>query len=623
MDGPVPREDISPLSPPRAAIAFVLGLAGVTGLLAAPWPDFSERITASVARQLRKAYGLDLVVAEPGAITLLPAPAIRFRNAELRDRGGSTWLESEGLGVEFRTLPLFLGRIEVAAIDLARARARVDRDPDDESSWRATLAGLKRRLEVGSPALAHVQRLRLTDSTLTIHDRRAKTDEAVTSITGTLVWPVVESPVTVALKAVWRGEVVDFRGSDVRPRELAEGRPSPFDVDASWPGGRFHVRGEASAGEAPRAAGQARFEARSLREFLDWTQGRLALGRLVEGISVEGAFSVDGEGASFPAIRLALGSDRLDGAASARMSDNRICLTATLAADQLGLTPFVEPLRRGLAAEGWSQDSIDLGPFTEGELDLRLSATTASIGSLRFDNLAANVLVSPGRIEAAVGRVGLNRGRLKARVSLAAAGDGVEAKIAGSYEHVDIGALLMDLGQSRWIAGGAAGQIALEAMGSSVAALAENANGRAGMTVRSGDIGGISLYEVLRRGERPSAEAPDVRGGRTPFEQAQVMLQFAGGQGDVTDASLSAPTLKGVLQGRISLPTRTLAATARLEGIATSEAPPLISFEIRGPWNRLAVAPEGRGPSSEATMMPPESPSDPQGAPGRSAVPSR
>jgi AsmA protein len=156
-----------------------------------------------------------------------------------------------------------------------------------------------------------------------------------------------------------------------------------------------------------------------------------------------------------------------------------------------------------------------------------------------------------------------------------------------------MGALLLDLGHNRWIGGGAQGQLALDAIGGSVAGLAERTSGRATMTVRGGDLTGISLFDVLRRADRPaSAGSGELRGGRTPFDEAQLAVQFADGQGEVVEGGLSAPTVRGHLQGRVSLPQRSLAVTARLEGAGPQGGSPLAAFEISGPWQKLAVTPD-------------------------------
>lgn len=578
-------------------VASLAGGTAAAGLAAAsvPWPALSERATRVVVQQLRKAYGLELAVLEPGRLTLWPMPGVRFGHAEIRDGRGKPLADAERLAVDLRLLPLLLGRGEVAALDLTNARLQLEAEPDDARPWDALLSWLRERSGGGPSPASHLQRLSLTGSSLTLRNRRTGFDETVRNITATFSWPAADGPATLSGLAVWRGETVGFRVPGLHPGDLAAGRAGPFEAEANWNGGQLRLKGEAALGEAPRFGGQASFETRSLRDFLGWTGLGIGLGPLVGGLSVEGALAADGDGVSLPSVRLVLGSDRLEGAASAKFEAGRARITATLAADELQLTPYIEPLRHALAPDGtWSAEPIELSRMTEGDVDLRLSANAARLGPLRFDDVAASLLVSPGRIEAAIGRAGLSKGRLKARVTLAEGGEGVEAKVGGSYDRIELGAVLVALGRGRWIAGSAQGQLALEATGASVASLAERTNGRAALTVRSGDLTGISLSEVLRRADKPAAGGQELR-GRTPFEQAQVTLVFADGRGEVVDGTLSAPTVNGHLQGRLSLPERTLNAVARLEGAAPSGGQQPVGFDISGPWQRLAVAPERGG----------------------------
>jgi AsmA protein len=574
-------------------VSLVLSTLAV-GAAAIPWPTLAERATRAVTNQFRRLYTLDLTVAEPGTIVLLPMPGVRFRKAELKDAQGARLADAEALQVQLRLLPLLSGRVEVGSIELVGARVSVEVGNGERRPWRAAAGRLLERLKSLVSGPGRVERLLLADTSLTLRDRATGREEAITGINAVATWPDGERPLTLAGLAVWRGESVGFRLRNLLLGDLLARRPSPIHAEVNWGAGHLRADGEASLGEAPRLSGTASFEAASLRDFLQWTGLRVGLGSLVGAVSVEGEFVAEPKGASLPSVRLALGSDRLEGAASAQLSGERLRLTATLAADELALTPFVEPLRHALAPDGsWSSEPIDLQAFTAGDLDMRLSATRARLGTLRVQDLAASVLVSQGRIEASIGRAGLNRGSLKARLTVADAGEGIEAKVLGSYDRIDVGALLLDLGHNRWIAGGAQGHVALDATGGSVAALAERTSGRATMTVRAGDLTGISLFDVLRRADRPApAGGGELRGGRTPFDEAQLAIQFADGQGEVVEGALSAPSVHGHLQGRVSLPQQTLLATARLEAASSQIGPPLASFEIAGPWHKLAVTPD-------------------------------
>jgi AsmA protein len=388
----------------------------------------------------------------------------------------------------------------------------------------------------------------------------------------------------------------------LQPAALAGGGKDRFAVEASTAATRLSVDAEASLADGLKAAGRATFATKSLRDVLHWTGVRIPFGGLVQDAALSGEFTLDGGAVSFPAMQLTLGSDKLDGALSGRLDGERLSLTGTLAADRLNLADAPAPFGPLQAAGGhWSYDPLDLREAAGADLDLRVSAAAARLGPLRLDDLAANLMVRRGRVEVSLGRATLNRGTVKGRLALVAGEAAHEVKLQGSFDRLDIGALLADLGQTRWISGTAQGQVAIETSGESAADLTRRANGRVGITVRQGDLWGVAFAEALRRSERRPLSAPlEWRGGRTPFEQAQAVLNVHGGIGDVVDGQLLGAATRAGLQGLVSLPDRSLALKATVEGLpAPSASPspnpaPSLVFDIYGPWGDVAIVPDAR-----------------------------
>src|SRR5215208_4706243 len=397
---------------------------------------------------------------------------------------------------------------------------------------------------------------------------------------------------------LWRGESVQVTVADLHPAVLAKGGKDRLAVEASTGTSRVALELDASVANGGKASGRASFTTASLRDLLHWGDVQVPFGGLVQAASLAGDFTAENGAVSFPAVQLGLGSDKLDGALSARFEGGRLSLTGTLAAERLNLadTPFpFGPLQA--SAGSWSYAPLNLRETGGADLDLRISAAAARLGALRLDALAANLLVRRGRVELSLGRATLNRGTVKGRLALAAGQPAHDVKLQGSFDRVDVGALLTDLGQQRWISGTVQGQVAIEAIGESSAELFRRANGRAVVAVRQGELWGVGFADALRRSERRPLAAPiEWRGGRTPFEQAQMVLNVHGGIGDVVDAQLTGAAARAVFQGLVSLPDRSVALKATVEGSAAASASPSASlvFDIYGPWSDIAIVPDAR-----------------------------
>lgn len=194
---------------------------------------------------------------------------------------------------------------------------------------------------------------------------------------------------------------------------------------------------------------------------------------------------------------------------------------------------------------------------------------------MQLTDLASSVLVREDGIEASLGRANVRGGMVKGRVSLAA--DGGEAaptrvKAQGSFDGLDLGALLDDLGQSRWVLGATRGSLALEGAGHDVDALARSVSGRVALESADGALSGLDLADVVHRGGAVAPGALARRNGRTPFEHAAVTLLFADGVGEIVEGRLASRTLGASLNGRVALADRRFQARAEILPRATASA---------------------------------------------------
>jgi AsmA protein len=282
-----------------------------------------------------------------------------------------------------------------------------------------------------------------------------------------------------------------------------------------------------------------------------------------------------------------------------RFDGERPMITGTLAASDLNLTDLFAPFGQTRTVSGaWSEDVIDLAQVTGSNLDLRLSASTAQIGRLRLDDMAANVLVQPGRIEASIGRAEFNKGTLKGRLSLGVSGDSVEFRSQGTFSDVEVAPFLKAVGEPRWVTGRAQGQFLLEGSGKNPAEVVQNALGRTSITVSNGELVGISLQDALRRVEkRPLQASLNWKSGRTPFKEAAMQIAIKDGRGQVSESHLTASDLTTEVHGYVSLTDRTLDLKAQVTPAASAgsgHAPTAIAFDVNGGWDSIAVTPDAR-----------------------------
>jgi AsmA protein len=126
--------------PRRVVLLLSLLALALVGTAVAPWTLPSGGLAASVGRQFRDNYGLELRVAGRSTFALLPVPRIKFEGISLASDDGLA-VEQGVLRGELRLLPLLLGRVELAEAALSEARVvlRGEGAKLDPDMWLAAL----------------------------------------------------------------------------------------------------------------------------------------------------------------------------------------------------------------------------------------------------------------------------------------------------------------------------------------------------------------------------------------------------------------------------------------------------------------------------------------------------
>jgi AsmA protein len=600
--------------------AVVTALAVTAASLS--WTIAAPRAAAFAERDLARRYGLGLTVAGPATLTLLPAPRLTFSGVRL-SRGGHDLVASEALQVQLGLAGLLAGRAEITGLVLDRARIALPEGGD----WAEPAARLAARVAAGRGR--HLRRLVLVDATLTLRDPRTGHRETVTGLNLVANWPRPTAGLDLSAAFAWRGVPATLALSGLRPRELAAGAESPVVAALTWTGAGAAGRHATAAGSAeiegslawaedtpkgtlkdgpaeasatdtakggPRLSGQARFATAALSDTLAWLGIAPGPAALAGPASLDGRFVARPGGVEWPAIRVRVGDNQLEGAGAASLVRGRLSLTGTLAAERLDLSGLLAEAglvpEAGLSPEaasggGWSRSPLALDGLTSGDLDLRLSAASARLGPLEAQDVAAGLLVRDGTVEATLGRATVQGGTVKGRAALAALPAGIDARLQGSADRIDLGGLSADLGWPRWILGRAQGSVALDGAGSSLADLVGRLAGRAAATVEGGEILGVNLADLA---QRPDAAATALRrGGRTHFERARVSLTVNDGVAEIGQGQLRGAALTASLGGRIFLAERRLGAEARIEPGPEGRAGG--RFAIEGPWLRPSLRP--------------------------------
>lgn len=595
---------------PRRIVVFIgLIVLAVLAMAAAPWTFRENGLSSALSEHMKTRYGLELTVAGRSTFSVLPIPRVKFEDVTLHFPDKALTANGGTLRGELRLFPLLLGRVELSDFELRETRV--------SASYKALQAVKWTDLAKNRANATYARRLILSRSSIRWTDLK---DANLDNLDLVIRWVDADEPMTVSGAADWRGERIHVDGVSAYPTLLAGGQISPVALEASTASGHLRLKGEAQLGANPRLTGESVIQARSLSNFTRWSGVGLPFGSLVQAFSISGDFSIDRRRLSWPSVAVTMGDDKLEGALAVRFDSPRPLITGTLAADDLNLSDLFAPFAQAKGADGaWSADAVDLSRVTGSDLDLRLSAAEAHLGRLHLDDMAANVLVRQGEIEASIGRAGFLDGTLKGRLSLATVNGLTEFRSQGTFAGVEIAPFLSSIGQPRWITGRAKGQFAFEGKGLNPVEVVRKAQGNSSVTVTDGELIGLSLDDALQRVEKhPLLASLNWKGGRTSFQETQAQILMKDGVGQVSDATLTSADLLVRLQGKVLMVDRTLDLKAEVSAAgAPEDAPTKIGFDIGGGWDNVSVMPNARSlierSGAAKPLFPKRVPADAQG----------
>lgn len=577
----------------RRRNVFLIALACLALLAAGvvPWTMANDRATEQIGKRVKALTGLDLVIDGRTTIALLPAPRIKLEDVRLT-APGSVIVKAAQFRGELKLWPLLRGEFELADATLLQPEVDIVHDGNAADLWSQAITRATLSANISSNTGRHlISRVIIIGGSATLRNREGRPLGDVRDVNAIIAWDDPSDPLSIAGQGVFRGQVVDLSVDGVQPLTLAAGGTSEFIVKAATPRAQLTARGKL-ADRGQTFDGRARFATTSLGELIRWLGAGSGFASVIDDFAVDGQLQATPRGVTLAGATVTVGKDTLEGALAARMSQGRVMISGTLAANELDLARFINPIGPVRASDGnWSREDIARRALDATDLDLRVSAVSARLGRLALTDMATSIALRGGRLEVALGRASAYRGTAKGRLLLTPSEAGWDAKLVAAIERAELGLLLADLTGVRRLTGVGSAQVTLDAGGQSLMEFAHSLTGRGSFAMRQGEISGIDLAEIMRRAERrPLSTAFDWRSGRTSFEQAGGSIAIANGVAQTSDLSFAGPLARLSLAGRISIVDQMVDLRGRVSGPqADADGLPI---EVQGSLDDPRIGPD-------------------------------
>ncbi len=575
--------------------------AALLGLIAISWMIDPNAVRLSVEKQIRAATGLDLMVNGDVRVSVFPGSSITLRQVGLKgasSRGSGVAdepLTVDELTANLRLLPLLMRRYEIADVTLQHPRINVKRAADGHSNWSAIVETLARTIKPGIDSPVSFSEIRIKDGVLTYQNDARDIAETVNGIDLSLAWPSISRSFAATGQFSWRGELVDGSLSITDFIAALSGDRSGIKVRVASAPLKFAFDGALANRASLLMEGTLTADSPSLRNALRWTgqttPGNGGLGRF----ALKARTNVVGESISLTNVNLELDGNTAEGVITYSNND-RQTVQATLAADALDFTPYIDTIR--LVASGardWNRQLFDLRGLSATDLDMRLSAAKVTIGASKLGRTALGANLRNGTLALSIGEAQIYGGILKGSFGITRADADAEVKAQFQFTDVDLASCANELfGVSR-LSGRGNLNFAVEARGASPFTLAQSLDGTATLTGHDGAIGGLNVEQLLKRLERrPLSGAGNFRNGSTPFDSLNIAIRFNDGLATAEDARIEGPTTRVLITGTASVPSREYDLKGVASLVVASDAPPAfqLPFVVQGPWDDPLIFPD-------------------------------
>ena len=578
------------------AVAAVIGAAFAT-LIALSFLIPAASVRQSVNAEIRAVTGLDPMLGDDVSLSLFPSGVVRFHNVLLGDAtSGEPAVTADELTARLRYFPLLAGRIEIADVTLVRPTINVTFSSSGQSNWSGLIAALAHALAPNPGRSASFSEIGIQDGTVVVHDAGQAVPERLEDVDFQVAWPSISRSFGANGHFVWHDEPIE--ASLTLSDFLAALTGERSGVKLRLTSAPLNIAFDGAATDQPtlKIDGTLDVEAPSLRDALHWTgNNKVPFGGFGR-FALRAQSDISGGVAALSNVNVELDGNRAEGALTLA-SDGRRLVQGTLAADTLDLTPYVSGIRILARDENnWDRLPISLAGFNDFNLDLRLSAATIKMADAQLVHTAVAATLRDGKLDLTIGEAQAFGGTTKGTLGIASADNGIAVTSNMQFLGVDLQKCLGQIFGMHHVEGRGSLAFDLSGTGASVLAITHGLNGTASLNAQSGAINGIDVEQLLRRLERrPLSGSGDIRSGRTPFDQLIISLKVDHGLVSVADMHVEGPSVKLVVGGQASLPTRDL----DLKGVATLVSSATanefdLPFVVQGPWNDPIMLPDAQ-----------------------------
>ncbi|MBI1621101.1 AsmA family protein [Aquamicrobium sp. cd-1] len=590
------------------AALLLLALLFVTVL---PWIASTKIVRDRIAYELSLWSGYRVSLGEAPELNVWPTFSAALRDVSFHEwaKESPAVLEADRLDVSLSPLAALRGRVEMSSISMYRPLLRLNRTdvgldlPASPGGGRMMQAiNTATRLVQENPKTPDLKALpsdafgnvEFVDGKIVIVE--GDETEGFSNLTGKITWPALNRTLRINANGVWRGEAVQLEASAENPLILMGGGNATVMGSLKSPLSEASFNGTANFSGERFFDGEANMATPALRRMLEWLRVPVTPGSTIGPVSVSSRIQGSGKRLRLDNASLKLGSNNGTGGIDIAFVDEFPAISGTLAFDTLDLRTYLAGFTSIASGSGSLYAPLDTGIANQISLDLRLSATTATLGHVTLSEIAASTQVKGPLMVLDLSHADGFGGELQAGLRIDTIDDRKAVEIRLIATEVEALALAKAAGAERLLPQGRANiSVMLKGSGNNWNDVLGSAEGSVAATIGPGSLGGLDLAKFRERwGGGGFFALSEVAGGPIALSGGTFNAKVTGGVARIEKADLLLEDQRIFsFSGIIPYFGRALAVSGHLVPVLPGGTRGLAEypFFIGGAWDTPYVAP--------------------------------
>lgn len=419
--------------------------------------------------------------------------------------------------------------------------------------------------------------------------------EIVTGLTATVSWPALNRPASLTANGIWHGENVEMEAKIAEPLILLADGTAPLTASLKAAPANAAFNGVANISEKSFINGDLTLSSPSIKRMLEWTHSQIAPGEAIGSIELGGKVSGNTDRLKLDEAEIKLDDNPGVGALDMAFDQTTPRITGTLAFQTIDMQSFLSAFTPLPAVPTAAEAPLELTFSNDFNLDLRLSAPSATIGTLSLSDVAATAQVQDGLAAFDISDATAFGGTVQFGMRMDREIGQDLFELRATADDIEGGQLAARLHMERLVprARGSL-SIILKGNGASWDGILENAEGSFTANFGPGTLQGFNLEDFVESNARggffPLSEAQE---GALPIDGIDIKATLSKGIARIDKAEVKAHDSVIALSGLIPLAGRGIALSGTIAPPPEEDASDgrRAAFFVGGSWNAPFISP--------------------------------